>query len=154
MTVSRWRVSLSHWRDVAHLQEVLPAHNGVTNSNDQLSPASPICIPAALLNPLSLPEWKLLRRHRSLSSQFVNHLIAAGMLNKIYFASLIWKFAFSLLAAKIFFFFPSGADWSRLCCLFVEFLSLAEIFDAEAVDASLLATCGESCSKHTVGEAD
>lgn len=27
------------------------------------------------------------------------------MLNKIYFASLIWKFAFSLLAAKIFFFF-------------------------------------------------
>lgn len=36
----------------------------------------------------------------------------------------------------------------------MEFLSLAEIFDAEAVDASLLATCGESCSKHTVGEAD
>lgn len=56
ITVSRWRVSLRHWRDASHLQEVLPAHNGVTNSNDPLSPASPICIPAALLNPLSLPE--------------------------------------------------------------------------------------------------
>lgn len=56
MTVGRQRVSLSHQQDAPHLQEVHPAHNGVTNSYDPLSPASPICIPAALLNPLSLPE--------------------------------------------------------------------------------------------------